>query len=91
MGGTWPSPSVMFMAPGATQKETHDGLPLMETELIAFELRGIPNWCEVGLISPEKGVKEACLLSPPPLLLLARDYPLSLMPTPVEAGFELIR
>lgn len=81
----------MVMAPGATQKETHDGLSLMETELIAFELRGIPSWCEVRLISAEEGVKEACLLSPPPLLLLARDYPLSMLPTPVEASFELAR
>jgi hypothetical protein len=72
-------------------KDAQEGFPVMETELIAFELRGIPRSRKVCPISAEKGVKEACLLCPPPLLLVPRDCLLSLLLTPVEAGFELAR
>jgi len=71
--GIWPSPSVRFTPQGVGPLEVQDGLRIMETALIACELGGVAISNEFCPLAGEHGVNKASFLSPPPMVLLARN------------------
>jgi hypothetical protein len=61
------------MPPGVDLLETEEGVPILETGLIARELRPVLLSHEGHPISAEQGIHEAGLLHPPALVFFLRD------------------
>jgi hypothetical protein len=61
------------MPPGVDLLEAEEGLPILETALIARKLRPVFLSHEGGPISAEQGIREAGFLRPPALAFFPRD------------------
>ena len=81
-----PNPFIPVMPPGVDLLEEEEGLPILETALIARKLRPVFLTHECHPISAAQGIHEAGFLRPPTCSFILRDrVELLLEPAPLDA------